>query len=94
MSLKNNVLSILIIPALLSTAFSRTQPLIIDYNCKNLTHNPQNWIDAAYSQAKNSNSLPDEAGALCIFDGQEGDTYICPNEYWEMNSGKQRECFY
>ncbi|MGD9400810.1 MAG: hypothetical protein PVF95_00945 [bacterium] len=43
--------------------------------------------DAAYSVAIGYSSLPVEAGALCIFDGQEHDTYITPDEYWETETG-------
>lgn len=40
-----------------------------------------------YSQARGSSFLPTEAGAFCIFDGQESDTYITPEEYWRSESG-------
>jgi hypothetical protein len=43
--------------------------------------------DAAYSVAIGYSSLPAETGALCIFDGQEHDTYITPDEYWETAAG-------
>lgn len=43
--------------------------------------------DATYSVAIGYQSLPTEAGALCIFDGQEHDTYITPDEYWETPTG-------
>ncbi|MEW6742325.1 MAG: hypothetical protein AB1486_06170 [Planctomycetota bacterium] len=31
--------------------------------------------------------LPDDPGALCIFDGQETETYITPDLYWETEDG-------
>lgn len=40
-----------------------------------------------YSVARGSSYLPAEAGAFCIFDGQEHDTYITPDEYWETKAG-------
>jgi hypothetical protein len=43
--------------------------------------------DATYSVAIGYSSLPTEPGALCIFDGQEHDTYITPDEYWETETG-------
>lgn len=43
--------------------------------------------DNTYSVAIGYSSLPTEAGALCIFDGQEHDTYITPDEYWETETG-------
>jgi hypothetical protein len=43
--------------------------------------------DAAYSVAVGYSSLPTEPGALRIFDGQEFDTYITPDEYWETEAG-------
>ncbi len=43
--------------------------------------------DPAYSVAIGYSVLPTEAGALCIFDGQEHDTYITPDEYWETETG-------
>jgi len=43
--------------------------------------------DATYSVAIGYSSLPTEAGALCVFDGQEHDTYITPDEYWETEAG-------
>lgn len=43
--------------------------------------------DSDYSVAIEYSSLPNEAGALCIFDGQEGETYITPDLYWEAGSG-------
>jgi hypothetical protein len=43
--------------------------------------------DSKYSVAIGYSSLPTEPGALCIFDGQEHDTYITPDEYWETETG-------
>lgn len=45
--------------------------------------------DARFNVAITGRSLPTEAGALNIFDGQEHDTYITPNEYWETGAGIQ-----
>ena len=46
-------------------------------------------VDSNYSQARGSSHLPTEADALCIFDGQEPDTYITPGEYWDSEAGRQ-----
>lgn len=43
--------------------------------------------DAKYSQVRQTNSLPTEEGALCIFDGQETETYITPDLYWQAETG-------
>jgi hypothetical protein len=43
--------------------------------------------DPTYSVAIGASYLPTEAGAFCIFDGQEHDTYITPDEYWETHTG-------
>jgi hypothetical protein len=43
--------------------------------------------DAAYDIAKGNTYLPGDADAFCIFDGQEGDTYITPDEYWGTATG-------
>ncbi|MFZ1946270.1 MAG: FlgD immunoglobulin-like domain containing protein [bacterium] len=43
--------------------------------------------DPAYSVAIGYSWLPTEPGALRIFDGQEFDTYITPDEYWETEAG-------
>jgi len=45
--------------------------------------------DSTYDAAIGYSSLPVEAGALCIYDGQEYDTYITPDLYWESQSGRQ-----
>ena len=41
-----------------------------------------------YSVAIGYSTLPTEAGALCIFDGQTGETYIEPEDYWDDASGR------
>jgi len=43
--------------------------------------------DSKYSIAIGNSSLPTESGALNIFNGQEGDTYISPEEYWKSTAG-------
>jgi hypothetical protein len=43
--------------------------------------------DASYNYARALCSLPDESGAFCIFDGQEFDDYISPDEYWQTGAG-------
>ncbi len=43
--------------------------------------------DATYNVSRTSRSLPTTADALCIFDGQENDTYITPEEYWGTTAG-------
>ena len=43
--------------------------------------------DATYGVVIGYSSLPTEPGALCMFDGQEHDTYITPDEYWETETG-------
>ena len=43
--------------------------------------------DPDYSIAIGYSYLPEEPGAFCIFDGQENDTYISPDEYWETAYG-------
>ncbi len=43
--------------------------------------------DSRYSIAIGNSYLPDENGALNIFNGQESDTYITPEEYWKTASG-------
>lgn len=40
-----------------------------------------------YNIARSYCSLPDVAGALCIFDGQENISYITPEEYWRTTAG-------
>lgn len=46
--------------------------------------------DPVYDVARANSSLPGMAGALCIFDGQEGDTYITPEEYWQTSIGMNK----
>ena len=46
--------------------------------------------DPAYNVAKGNSTLPNVPDALCIFDGQEGDTYISPEEYWRTASGMNK----
>ena len=41
-----------------------------------------------YSVAIGYSTLPSEAGALSIFDGQPGETYIEPEDYWDSASGR------
>jgi len=41
-----------------------------------------------YSVAIGYYTLPTEVGALCIFDGQPGETYIEPEDYWDSASGR------
>ncbi|MBE9491663.1 MAG: T9SS type A sorting domain-containing protein [Bacteroidetes bacterium] len=43
--------------------------------------------DPAYDIARGFSTLPGVPDALCIFDGQEGDTYISPEEYWRTAAG-------
>jgi hypothetical protein len=43
--------------------------------------------DSAFDVAIGSSYLPDVPGALCVFDGQEGETYISPDLFWETHDG-------
>ncbi|MBL7063151.1 MAG: DUF11 domain-containing protein [Anaerolineae bacterium] len=43
-----------------------------------------------YAGAVPPTSLPCEADALCIFDGNPPETYINPEDYWSMESGRNR----
>ena len=43
--------------------------------------------DRQYNVSRGSSALPDVEGALCIFDGQEGDTYVSPEKYWNSSAG-------
>ena len=43
--------------------------------------------DHFYSVAIGYSYLPNEPGAFCIFDGQEGVTYITPDLYWQTAQG-------
>lgn len=46
--------------------------------------------NSAYDVAIGTSTLPTTSGALCIFDGQEGDNYISPEEYWEAQAGMNK----
>lgn len=46
--------------------------------------------DDFYSVAIQDMNLPQEPGAFCIFNGQEDDTYITPEEYWQTESGMNK----
>ncbi len=35
-------------------------------------------------------ALPNVPGKLCVFDGQEGDSYVTPGEYWETVTGMNK----
>ena len=41
--------------------------------------------DSKYDHARGSGTLPDEAGALCMLDGNPPDSYITPDLYWESD---------
>lgn len=43
--------------------------------------------DPVYDVEIGSSYLPDVQGALCIFDGQENETYISPDLFWETHEG-------
>ena len=43
-----------------------------------------------YGIALQTGALPGAGGVLCIFDGQEGDSYVTPEEYWGSPTGIQR----
>ena len=43
--------------------------------------------DSSYKVAINDRYLPGEEDALCILYGQEIDSYITPDEYWETRDG-------
>jgi len=43
--------------------------------------------DSTYKIARGISYLPTVPGSFCIFDGQEGDSYITPDEYWETVAG-------
>jgi len=43
--------------------------------------------DSTYAYEQGYRSLPTETNAVCFFDGQEGDTYISPDEYWDGIAG-------
>lgn len=43
--------------------------------------------DPAYDVEVGYSTLPSVSGALCIFDGQENETYITPDLYWQTAEG-------
>jgi hypothetical protein len=43
--------------------------------------------DASYAVEIGSSYLPDVAATLCVFDGQEHETYIIPELYWQTAAG-------
>lgn len=43
--------------------------------------------DSKYSVATAYSTLPVDSGALCVFDGQSGETYIEPHLYWDSEEG-------
>lgn len=43
--------------------------------------------DPTFDAEVGYSELPQVSGALCIFDGQEGDTYITPDLFWETSEG-------
>jgi pimeloyl-ACP methyl ester carboxylesterase len=45
--------------------------------------------NSAYGVAIAFSSLPDGSGVLRMFDGQEGETYITPELYWDSDAGRQ-----
>ena len=46
--------------------------------------------EPTYKLARQSGALPEAAAALRLFDGQEGDDYVVPEEYWASASGVQK----
>ncbi|MHA1770086.1 MAG: hypothetical protein ACTSX2_04045 [Candidatus Thorarchaeota archaeon] len=44
--------------------------------------------NATFSFALESNLLPTEDGALCMYDGNDGHGYITPDLYWQGESGQ------
>lgn len=46
--------------------------------------------DPKYDYEYQNNSLPQKAGAVCIFNGQESETYITPELYWQTESGMDK----
>ena len=46
--------------------------------------------EPTYKLARQSGALPEAAAALRLFDGQEGDDYVGPEEYWASASGVQK----
>ena len=45
--------------------------------------------NAIYAFETGSSSLPQIPNVVCIFDGQESDTYIGPDQYWSTEEGRQ-----
>lgn len=45
--------------------------------------------DPAYAYLVGSSYLPSSSTAYCVFDGQESETYITPELYWESAAGIQ-----
>ncbi len=45
--------------------------------------------NSTFSQSRGDRYLPDEVGALCIYDGNGDQSYITPELYWESTSGLQ-----
>ena len=45
--------------------------------------------DPRYSFVRKHKSLPVTTNSLAIFDGQENDSYITPEEYWASEAGKR-----
>ncbi|OQX85006.1 MAG: hypothetical protein B6D63_03230 [Candidatus Latescibacteria bacterium 4484_7] len=43
--------------------------------------------DPTYNFAYENSTLPEVPGAFCIFNGQEGYTYITPDLYWQTGTG-------
>lgn len=43
--------------------------------------------DPSYDVEIGFGELPVAAGALCVFDGQEGETYVTPDLFWETPEG-------
>lgn len=104
----------------LAKAASRSEPLIIDHTCTDISKIPQVWLDEAQAAIKwhyahtshgsqltygldtveaaypefdasiGASFLPSVPGSLCIFRGQEGDTYITPEEYWVTPEGMNK----
>lgn len=43
--------------------------------------------DSEFEVNVGASNLPDQPGVLCIFDGQEQETYITPELYWQTGQG-------
>jgi len=98
-------------------AGTRSEPLIVDHTCTDLSQIPDEYIRAAqatlrlhyahtshggqlitglqrverahptHKTAWQSGALSNAADGLRIYDGQEGDNYVSPDEYWASESG-------